>query len=168
MLALSDLIVMNLIVRARQVHPWHYHRFGLRRFVCHLKSIYKQHLGIIRSGEEGGVTYYSCIKHRKFMAKILKLTIGIALRRITVKHPHPPTPQLIANDKLRRWVGFDQVLWRRRARVARAAVAIAAKAQVDGSGTGAAFTVIKPPVMVGDGPVPVVVLSVYSLLPSVI
>ena len=62
MLALSDLIVMNLIVRARQVHPWHYHRFGLRRFVCHLKSIYKQHLGIIRSGEEGGVTYYICIK----------------------------------------------------------------------------------------------------------
>lgn len=89
MLALSDLIVMNLIVRTRQVHPWHYHRFGLRRFVCHLKSIYKQHLGIIRSGEEGGVTYYSCIKHRKFMAKILKLTIGIALRRITVKHPIP-------------------------------------------------------------------------------
>ena len=39
MLALSDLIVMNLTVRARQVHPWHYHRFGLRRIVYHLKPI---------------------------------------------------------------------------------------------------------------------------------
>jgi hypothetical protein len=49
-------------------------------------------------------------------------------------------------------------------------VAIAAIAQVDGSGTGAAFTVIKPPVMLGVGPVVPegVLLSVYSLLPSVI
>jgi len=62
MLALSDLIVINLTVRARQVHPWHYHRFGLRRFVYHLKPIQKQDLGIIRSGEEEGVTYYIRIK----------------------------------------------------------------------------------------------------------
>ena len=84
------------------------------------------------------------------------------------KTSHPPLPQLIANDKLRSGLGFDQVLWRRRARVARAAVAIAAKAQVDGSGTGATFTVIKPPVIVGVGPIPVVALSEYSLLPRVI
>ena len=89
---------------------------------------------------------------------------------IEIQNIPSPTPQLIANDKLRRWVGFDQALWRRRARVASVAVAITARAQVDGSGTGAAFTVIKPPVIDGVGPVvPVgVALLVYSLLPSVI
>ena len=72
------------------------------------------------------------------------------------------------NDKLRRWVGFYQALWRRRARAASAVAPIAAKAQVDGSGT--ALIVIRPPVMVGVGPVVPegVLLFVYSLLPSVI